>query len=171
MPIALSTATERLGADAIHYRKSDKKHLFILGEAKTYTSKYSFKAAFTNALKSILNTYNTHRKEIGSYVYDDFIEADLMDIARAYKNNTIAGAEVHLVSIIIYHENKAITKSNEDDIKRQIMKVIAERGKALERNVFDVIPRELHPRFHYIILPIWDLESLLKNKFEPKIGK
>jgi hypothetical protein len=171
MPIALATATERLGADAIHYKKDGKKNLFILGEAKTYTSEYKFKSAFEDALESILKTYNTHRKEIGSYVYDDFIEEPLKAIAQGYINNTIKNAEVHLVSIIVYHETKSINKTSEKAIKRQIMQTIAERGQALDREVFNIIPKGLHPRFHYIIMPVWNLDEFLKDKFQPKIGK
>lgn len=42
MPITTSSEMERFGADAIHYNFKDGKHLFFLGEAKTYTSKYRF---------------------------------------------------------------------------------------------------------------------------------
>ncbi|WP_276484763.1 DUF1837 domain-containing protein [Paraflavitalea pollutisoli] len=171
MPIALTPAMERLGADAIHYKQQAEKHLFFLGEAKTYTAEYRFAAAFEDALQSILKTYYKHRTELGSYLYDDFIDPALQEVARGYINNTIAEKEVHLVSIIVYHETKQITKNSEAEIKQQIMQVIEERGQRLERELFNKIPEGMHPRFHYIILPVWDLDDLLKTHFEPKIGR
>ncbi len=48
--------------DAIHYKNSGWKNIIILGEAKTYSSKYKFATAFSDALNSIINTYKEHRE-------------------------------------------------------------------------------------------------------------
>lgn len=170
MRITTSTGMERFGADAIHYIFRKNKHLFYLGEGKTYTNKYRFTVAFEDALESILKTYKNHRKELGLYVYEDFIEDELIDVAQAYKNGTIKNAEVHLVSIIVYNETKKVEKNNEQQIKDDIMKVIEERGKALQRDIFKIISPELHPRFNYIILPVWELDQLIAH-FQNKLGK
>ena len=58
MPIATSSSHERFGSDAIHYKETDGKPLFYIGEAKSYTSKYRFAAAFEDALSSIIKEYN-----------------------------------------------------------------------------------------------------------------
>ena len=170
MPITTSVQMERFGADAIHYKYEGGKNLFYLGEAKTYISKYKFDIAIKDAIDSIIKTYNEHRKELGMYVYDSFIDDALIDVATQYKNGTIKNAEVHLVSVITYCENKTIDKNNEKQIKDDIIKIIEERGKAVDRKLFKAIDRGLHPRFNYIILPVWDLDELLKQ-FQKLIGK
>lgn len=171
MPLTTSTEMERFGADAMHYALgADGSHILYLGEAKTYTSKYKFEVAFADGLESILNTYNNHRKEIDQYIYDDFIDPRLIDIAQKYKNGTLTSVEVHLVSIISYHETKDVTGGSEAEIKRKIIEVIENRGKEIDRKVFDAIKTPLHPRFNYIIFPIWELNSLL-DKFQTLIGK
>lgn len=171
MPLATSTEMERFGADAMHYALgTDGSHILYLGEAKTYTSKYKFKVAFADALDSILKTYKDHRKEIDQYVYDDFIDPRLIDIAQKYKNGTLANIEIHLVSIICYHETADVKGNSEAEIKRKITEVIENRGKEIDRKVFDVIDGPLHPRFNYIIFPVWQLKALL-DKFQTLIGK
>lgn len=170
MPITTSSEMERFGADAIHYSYKDDKHLLYLGEAKTYTSKYQFNTAIKDAIESILKTNNNFRKELGLYVYDSFIDDSLLEIATAYKNGTLKNVEVHLVSIITYCETKSLSKSSENQIKQNIIEIIEERGKAVERDCFSVIEAGLHPRFNYILLPVWELDTLIAE-FQKYIGK
>lgn len=170
MPISTSSEMERFGADAIHYSYEDNKHLFYLGEAKTYSSKYQFNTAIKDAIESILKTNTNFRKELGLYVYDSFIDDSLLEIATAYKNGTLQNVEIHLVSIITYSENKTFNKNNENQIKQDIIKAIEERGKAVERNCFSVIDEGLHPRFNYILLPVWELDKLIGD-FQRLIGR
>jgi uncharacterized protein YoaH (UPF0181 family) len=170
MPITTSVEMERFGADAIHYKLDGDKNIFYLGEAKTYKSKYRFAVAFEDAINSILKTYAEHRKEIGRYVYDSFIDDSLIQVASDYKNGKLTNVELQLVSIITYCENQKIEKKSEAQIKTDIIKVIEERGKALDRKIFDKIDVGLHPRFNYIILPIWELDKLLEQ-FQKLIGK
>ena len=170
MPITTSSEMERFGADAIHYSSKEGKNIFYLGEAKTYTSKYQFKAAIENAISSILNTYHNHRKEIGLYVYESFIDDKLIDIASSYINGTLNNTEVHSVSIITYCETKSFLKKNEQQIKDDIIKIISDRGNELQREMFNCIEEHLQPRFNYIVLPIWQLDELIAN-FQKLIGK
>jgi hypothetical protein len=170
MPITTSVEMERFGADAIHYTLIGDKNLFYLGEAKTYSSKYKFATAVDDAIKSILKTYKDHRKELRSYIYDSFIDDKLINIANEYKNGTLKNVELHLVSLITYNETNSIEKKSETEIKENIMRTIEARGEALDRKIFDLIDSSLHPRFNYIILPIWELDELLEN-FKKLIGK
>lgn len=170
MPITTSSEMERFGADAIHYSFKDDKHLFYLGEAKTYSSKYQFNTAIKDAIDSILRTNSNFRKELGLYVYDSFIDDSLLEIATAYKNGTLKNVEVHLVSIITYCETKSVNKDSESQIKRDIIKAIEERGQAVERDCFSVIEAGLQPRFNYILLPVWELDKLIGD-FQKLIGK
>lgn len=170
MSITTSSEMERFGADAIHYSYKDNKHLLYLGEAKTYSSKYQFNTAIKDAIESILKTNSNFRKELGLYVYDSFIDDSLLEIATAYKNGTLKNVEVHLVSIITYCETKSFNKSNESQIKQDIIKAIEERGQAVERNCFSIIDEGLHPRFNYILLPVWELDKLIGD-FQKLIGK
>jgi hypothetical protein len=170
MPITTSVEMERFGADAIHYRYKDNKNLFYLGEAKTYTSKYKFNVAIEDAIGSIVKTYSEHRRELGRYIYDSFIDDALIEITKGYKNGTLKDVEVHLVSVITYCENQSIDKNSEKQIKEDIIKIIEKRGKAVDRELFSSIDAGLHPRFNYIILPVWELDELL-NQFQKLIGK
>lgn len=170
MPLTTSSEMERFGADAIHYNFKDGKHLFFLGEAKTYTSKYRFNVAFKDAIESILKTYTNHRKELGLYIYDSFISDELITIARNYKNGTLKDAEVHLVSIVTYEETNTFEKNSEQQIKEDIIKIIDERGAKIERTLFDLIDSGLQPRFNYIIFPVWQLDTLIQQ-FQKLIGK
>jgi len=172
MPIKTSKKVEVNGADAIHYGYHSKKHRLYLGEAKAYTRKYAFKAAFEDALKSLLHTYETHRDELDLYVYDDFVDEKLVKIAQDYKNGVLSNVEVHLVSIMAYHETERIELTDEDDIKDQIMKVIEERGKSVDKKVVKKLLKDkgLDPRINYIILPIWDMDKLLQE-FQKRLGK
>ncbi|WP_293299943.1 DUF1837 domain-containing protein [Pedobacter sp. UBA4863] len=170
MPITTSAEMERFGADAIHYSYKDHKHLFFLGEAKTYTSKYRFNVALKDAIESILKTYSNHRKELGLYIYDSFISDELITIARDYKNGTLKDVEIHLVSIITYEETNKLEKSSESQIKVDITKIIEDRGLNVDKKLFDLIDNGLHPRFNYIIFPVWELDSLIQL-FQKLIGK
>lgn len=170
MPITTGTSLERNGADAIHYTlSSDKKHLFFLGESKAYTAG-TFYSATKKAVESILKTYEEHRKEIGLYIYDDFLEDELQKIADSYKNGTLKNVEVHLVSIIIFNETDIFDKTDETQIKADIIKIIEERCKKIDKKIFNAIDKGLYPRFNYIFFPIWELEKLIEN-FQIGIGR
>ena len=69
MSITTSKEHERFGADAIHFKIENNKPIIILGEAKTYTSKYQFNKAFEDAVTSIIKTYTSHKKELRLYVH------------------------------------------------------------------------------------------------------
>jgi len=169
MPITTAPGMERNGADAIHYSFKENKHLIFLGESKTYSSDYQFARAFRESLESILQNYKNHRKELDLYIYDHFIDDELMQIARAYKEGTLENVEIHLVSIIVYNETRTIVKRSEAQIKADIMNVIRSRGQRLDRKMFELIEPGLHPRFNYIILPIWELQQLIET-FQRRLG-
>lgn len=170
MPITTSVEMERFGADAIHYKLDGDRNLLYLGEAKTYSSKYKFAVAFEDAIDSILKTYKEHRKELGRYVYDSFIDDSLIQIASDYKNGKLLNVEIQLVSVITYCENQKVEKKNELQIKDDIFKIIEGRGKGLDKKIFNKIETGILPRFNYIIFPVWELDELLKQ-FQKLIGK
>lgn len=171
MPITTGTGLERNGSDAIHYAFSNNnKHLIFLGESKAYTAG-SFYSATNTAIKSILDTYKNHRKkDIGLYIYDDFLEKKLQEIAERYKDGTLKNVEVHLVSIIVFNEKDAFDKKNETQIKEDIIKIIERRCKKLDKKIFVDIDKGLHPRFNYIFFPVWQLDELIEN-FQKGIGR
>ena len=129
MNITTSSEHERFGADAIHYKIENGKNILVLGEAKTYTSKYKFAEAFSDALESIINTYKKHRSELNLYVHEDFLDAEMNEIAEQYLNNTLTKVEIQLVSIITYNETIQLKIESEEDIKAQIERVIADPGR------------------------------------------
>lgn len=163
MKITTSSDHERFGADAIHYKVQAGKNIIVLGEAKTYTSKYKFSNAFSDALTSVLDTYNKHRKEINSYVHEDFLDAEMNEVAEAYLNNTLENVEVHLVSIVTYNESTVLKLDSEQEIKNQIEEIIADRYKKFDNSKIDLSSNPILKRITYIVFPVWDLKALAEQ--------
>ncbi len=163
MPITTSAQHERFGADAIHYKTANGKNIIVLGEAKTYTSKYKFKGAFEDALKSIITTYNNLRDELYLYVHEDFLDTDMNSIAEAFLCNRLPNTEVHLVSIILYNETKTVKLTNENDIKTQIKSIIQERYKSFDNSKINIKDNPILNRITYIVFPVWKLEELAEE--------
>lgn len=162
-PITTSARLERFGADAIHFKKEDSNNVFVLGEAKCYKSKYKFNSALEDALQSITNTYANFEKELNLYVYDDFIDPLLQDIAKRYKEGTLPNVRFELVCIVVYNETKTITKDNEDEIKEEIKQIICEKCQSFVQSLFANIDSKVLKRINYIVFPIWDLDKLLDD--------
>lgn len=168
MNIATSSDHERFGADAIHFKIENDKNIIILGEAKTYTSKYKFNEAFSDALDSILNTYNKHRSELGLYVHEDFLDDEMNVVAEKYLNNTLKPVEIQLVSIVTYNELSKINKIDEDTIRNDIKKIIEDRYRNYDKNKIDMRKNPILSRITYIVFPVWDLKELAE-KFQKLI--
>lgn len=163
MSITTSTDHERFGADAIHYKIEDGKHIVILGEAKTYTSKYKFNEAFKDALESIINTYNQRRKELKLYVHEDFLDNEMNKVAEDFLNNKLDPVEVHLVSIITYDETKKLNKINQSEIHSQIGRIIEERYKNFDNSKINMDKYPILKRITYIVFPVWNLKELAER--------
>lgn len=168
MNIATSSDHERFGADAIHFKIENDKNIIILGEAKTYTSKYKFNEAFSDALDSILNTYNKHRSELGLYIHEDFLDDEMNVVAEKYLNNTLKSVEIQLVSIVIYNELSKIDKIDENTIRNNIKKIIEDRYRNYDKNKIDMKKNPILLRITYIVFPVWDLKELAE-KFQKLI--
>ena len=67
--------------EEIYLKIESNQNIIYLGEAKTYEAEYRFNVAFEKAINSILDTYNSYRKELDFYMYEDFIEEKYYDIA------------------------------------------------------------------------------------------
>lgn len=163
MPLTTSANMERYGADAIHYNYFSGKHIIYIGEAKAYTSKYQFSTAFGAAVESILENFQNHRRELGLYTYDDFLDDDLVPIAKNYKNGKLNPVEIHLVSIIIYHETTALARLKESEIKAKILEIVQSKAAKIEEKIYDKIDPGILPRLNYIFFPIWEMDLLLKR--------
>lgn len=163
MKITTSRTVERFGADAIHYKKENNDNIIILGEAKTYTSKYKFEDAFSESISSILTSYENFRDELGLYTHEDFLDKELDIIAEQYLNNTLVNTRVELVCIVIYHETNKIKITNQKDIHRQIEEIIKSRFKSYNNNLIDIEGNPILKRITYIVFPIWDLDKLAKQ--------
>lgn len=168
MNIATSSDHERFGADAIHFKIENDKNIIILGEAKTYTSKYKFNEVFSDALDSILNTYNKHRLELGLYIHEDFLDDEMNVVAEKYLNNTLKSVEIQLVSIVTYNELSQIDKIDENTIRNNIKKIIEDRYRNYDKNKIDMRKNPILSRITYIVFPVWDLKELAE-KFQKLI--
>lgn len=160
MKITTSSKHERFGADAIHFKYNKNKPIIILGEAKTYTSKYKFNEAFEDAITSILYTYENHRNEINSYVHEDFLDSEMNGIAEQYINNQLKDVEVNLVSIVVYNETSPINGDNRDNIRKNIADIFAKRYSDFDKEKIDIQNNAILKRITYIIFPIWKLDEL-----------
>lgn len=168
MKIATSPNHERFGADAIHFKIENGKNIIILGEAKTYTSTYKFNEAFSDALDSILNTYNNHRSELGLYVHEDFLDDEMKVVAEKYLNNKLKPVEIHLVSIVTYNESSKLNKIDETGIRNNIKKIIEDRYRNYDKNKIDMDRNPILSRITYIVFPVWNLKELAE-KFQKLI--
>ena len=164
MPITTSPNHERYGADAIHYKVDDDyNNIIILGEAKAYTSKYNFAAAFEDAINSILSTYEKIHEEMNLYLHEDFLDKDLDDVAEALLNNTLPKVRYELVSMVLYDENKKIQYTNEEGIKKQITRIIQERYSSFDNGKIDIEQNPILSRITYIVFPVWNFEELAEE--------
>ncbi len=167
--ITTSIGHERFGADAVHFKKTTKNNIIILGESKCYKSDYRFKAAFENSLNSIVNTVQNFNQELDLYIYDDFIEPELEEVAVKYKTNELEDVKFEMVCLIAYNEKKAIDGKNETEIKNSIKTIIEERFQSIDSKKFIGIDDRILERINYIVFPIWQLDNLLEN-FENRVG-
>lgn len=167
--IMTSIGHERFGADAIHYKNENDKNIFILGESKCYESKYQFKKAFKESIQSIVKTFNELDKELNLYVYEDFIEPELEELMKKYKQGNLKNIQYELVCLIVYNENDDILGDSEEIIKSNIKKVIQDKCASIDKNSFSNINKTILARVNYIIFPIWELDKLL-NDFQNKVG-
>lgn len=162
MKITTSSQHERFGADAIHYKIENEKNIIILGEAKTYSSRYRFNNAFEDAITSILNTYKTHREELNLYVHEDFLDPEMNEIAEEYLEKTLRNVEIQLVCIIVYHETKKLKEKTEEEIRKEIEQIIIEKYKKYDNEKIPIEKNIILNRITYIVFPIWKLDELLK---------
>ena len=167
--ITTSIGHERFGADAIHYKNKNDKNIFILGESKCYESKYQFKRAFEISIQSIVKTFNELDKELDLYLYDDFIEPELEELSKKYKQGKLENIQYELVCLIAYNENQDILGNSEKIIKSNIKKVIQDKCASINKNSFSNIEKNILARVNYIIFPIWELDRLLDD-FQNKVG-
>lgn len=168
MSITTSKEHERFGADAIHFKIENNKPIIILGEAKTYTSKYQFNKAFEDAVTSIIKTYTSHKKELRLYVHEDFLDNTMNEIAESYLNNNLENVEVHLVSIVVYNETEKRKIVSQENIRQQIRQIIEERYRGFDNGKIDIEKNPVLGRITYIIMPIWKLDELARE-FQKKI--
>lgn len=163
MRITTSSQHERFGADAIHYKIEGNKNIIILGEAKTYSSKYKFNEALEDAINSILNTYKTHREELNLYVHEDFLDQEMNDVAEAYLEKKLKNVEIHLVCIVVYNETRKLKNQTETKITKEIDKIIEERYRKFDNKKIPIEENIILNRITYIAFPIWKLDELLET--------
>jgi len=161
MPLTTNPAIERHGSDAIHYRPSNNVHQLYLGEAKSYKSNYSFKKAIDDAISSILTAYENFHTELGLYTYDNFIEEPLREIAEGIKENKLAPITFDLVCIVSYNETKKKDGYSQAEIEQKIKDCLSKRLDKYTLPSIDSKKSTYLNKLHFIIMPIWDFETIL----------
>jgi hypothetical protein len=161
MPITTNPAIERHGSDAIHYRPIGGKNVVFIGESKTYASKYRFKVALDDAINSILTSFSNFSIELGRFVYEDFIEDSLRDVAAKIKRNTLPNVVYELVCVISYQENESKKSGKtQTEIEQLIEKAINE-NLIKYQNEYGGLDQTVLSKIHFIIFPFWELDTLL----------
>ncbi|MBW8683552.1 HamA C-terminal domain-containing protein [Chitinophaga rhizophila] len=168
MSLTTNPALERNGADAIHYMHENGANKLYLGESKCYESKYKFRDAFKASLDSIKTTFDSIDRELDLYLPDEFVDPQLLGIAKAYKANTLQNIHFELVCIIVYQEHKNFTFQSENQIKSDILKIVTSRCGGIQSADFASVTHLL-PRLNYIVFPSWALSELL-DKFSKMLG-
>lgn len=159
---------ERNGADAVHFTNASGKNTFFLGESKCYESKYQFGVAFEKSLISINDTFTKFDTEMDQYTYEDFIDDNLLEIAKEYKRGKLKDVHFELVCIIIYNENTTLNLTNEEEIKKKMLEIVEGRCQKFEVEKFNHV-NHLIDRIHYIFFPVWALDDVL-DKFSIRVG-
>ena len=162
MPITTNPKIERHGSDAIHYKPDGLVHQLYLGEAKSYTAKHRFGAALRDAVDSILDAHRNIQKELGLYVYDEFIDDALLPVAKAVKNNQ-APVTTELVSIVSYEETLDKKAPSEAEIKRCMERIVNDRLAKFETAFFNNKCAITLGRLHIFVMPVWDFADLLQR--------
>lgn len=147
-------------ANVIHHKIEKGENIIVLGEAKSFSSKYKFEDVFLESLDSILNTYKNHRKEIELYIHEDFLDNDMNLIAEAYINRSLKKTKVHLVDFIMYNETQKLSITDEYDIKNQINTIIKERYSKFKNENIDIQNNPILSRITYVLFPVWEIEKL-----------
>lgn len=162
-PLTSSVGMERYGADAIHYKKEGEHNLFILGESKCYKSKYKFPEAFSMSVKSIVSSFKKIDSELDLYVYDNFIDENLSQIAKDYKNGKLKDVKYELVCLVAYNENGKLKGEDEDSIKAEILEFVKGQCKKIKNDSYEGVEVNILSKIHYIFFPIFELDELLKT--------
>ena len=170
MPITTSPNLERFGADAIHYKVVNGRHHMVLGEAKAYTSKYSFNEAMEDAITSILSSYDNLWNEVHLYLHEDFLDPEMDEIAELFLNKKLKPVQIDLVCLILYNETVKINETNEEDIKSQILQIIEKRYGAFDNRKINIGENQILNRITYIVFPVWKFDELA-GEFEKQMGE
>lgn len=172
MVITTNPEVERHGSDAIHLGFSEQQgYTVFLGEAKTYPS--GFKAAFENAIKSIITAYAEHRSELQLYKYEEFLEPEIRNLMKDYLN-VKKDLPVKLVIIISYCTGDEPVKENMEEYhKHYIEHVLNECAKIKESHYKDKDGTSMNPgllkELNYILFPVNELDKLLID-FKTQLG-
>lgn len=153
---------EYISSDAIHYKYEEDANIIVLGQSIIFDNSYNFKQAFEKSLDLAVDKHRSLRRDLNLYTYENFLDKEMIKIAESYLNKTMENTKVNLVNIVIYNENQTLNITEEEDIRIQVESLIEQRYKDFNNDVIDSKNSPILKRITYIILPIWELEELVK---------
>lgn len=164
MAITTNPALERNGADALHVGEDSGNWRLYLGEAKTFhRAQRSSSDAIVECLESILTHYNSHRKELNLYTYEDFLSPELETLAQQYQNGEVPDVEVHLVCLATYNCDRLLSgMSRQEYLGNIIANIRADADAVRNRQIFSQFPPQLIPRLNFILFSVRDLDNLIE---------
>jgi hypothetical protein len=165
MSITTNPKLERNGADAIHIARVGGGYRIYIGECKTYDRKSdSFVSTFKSSLLDVLQHYGEHRSELDLYVFEDFVDEELEEVARGYLSGTLKDVEVHLVCMISYGHDEVVDGAGRDELLDGVLQKIRRDTAQIKKQwIEDRIPPRLRTRVHYVIFPVFDMPDLLSR--------
>jgi len=171
MPITTNPELERNGADAIHIARNGTGYRLYIGEAKTYNRKNgSFSAALSDAVKDVLKKCSTHVDELDLYTYEDFVPAELEEVARQYRAGKLPDAEVHLVCIVTYDEKTKVNGKTKQQMLDSTIDALRVQAKAaFESKAIKDVPAQYLPRLNFIMFPVQAMNDLIEA-FKREVG-
>ncbi|MFB3226642.1 DUF1837 domain-containing protein [Exiguobacterium sp. PHA03] len=173
MPITTNPNLERNGADAIHINIENGIYKIFIAEAKTYNRKKGgLKEGLKDAISDLYEKhYINHRNELDLYIYEDFISADIEQIAIDYKEgNNLNQFEVHLVCIVTYDMKKDIDLTSRDTALNSLIQDIKDETMNFTTlKAYNDFPKHLRPRLNLIMFSVKALQDLIDD-FTKQLG-
>lgn len=89
------------------------------------------------------------------------IEEGMRPFAEAILKNKLDNFTIHPVILIIYNETHKFTGSNAIEMKQEIVQAVCKQCQKIDEKYYDGILPPILARYTYIVMPVWDLETLL----------
>jgi hypothetical protein len=171
MRLTTSSEFERHGFDALHLSYEDGKYHLYVGEAKTYDRKdRPLRNAVADAVEGVIEHYHRLNKELGLYIYEEFIPEEIEQIVKDYFYRRHGNFEEHLVCVCSYVQDAELEGFNPEEKNQKFLDLITQATQNMRHPIWKDSQKEYLPKIHLIMFPVNKLGDLLK-RFRANIRK